>query len=258
MLLVDHLVGAHLAVKERAAHDIVRQHIGEAGAFERIVRSRKVDALVNLRPQLLPQEILTPIIVIFCFTGAYSVNKSYFDVGVTLVFCAIAWLLRKIDFPAVPTLLDPVLGSMTETNFRRALQLSKRSISIFFSSPYCIAFVALTVFVVASLLYSRMKERRKKANEWPEAKHCRLLHRSAARGYLRHLRAEAAHHAASGSARWRRRAVRVGVLPTAGVRPVPRAVPDGQIPDADGVLPQQHHAAAKRQDPRQLHRGGGV
>ena len=30
---------------------------GSGGAFERIVRSRKVDALVNLRPQLLPQEI---------------------------------------------------------------------------------------------------------------------------------------------------------------------------------------------------------
>ena len=123
--------------------------------------------LTNLFAKIVsvPQEILTPIIVIFCFAGAYSVNKNYFDVGVTLVFCAIAWLLRKIDFPTVPILLGLVLGSMTETNFRRALQLSKGSISIFFSSPYCIAFVALTAFVVASLLYSRMKERGKKASE---------------------------------------------------------------------------------------------
>ena len=123
--------------------------------------------LTNLFAKIVsvPQEILTPIIVIFCFAGAYSVNKSYFDVGVTLVFCAIAWLLRKINFPAVPILLGLVLGSMTETNFRRALQLSGGGISIFFSSPYCIAFVAMTVFVVASLLYSRMKERGKKASE---------------------------------------------------------------------------------------------
>ena len=26
----------------------------------------------------IPQQILTPIIVIFCFAGAYSVNSSYF------------------------------------------------------------------------------------------------------------------------------------------------------------------------------------
>src|SRR5699024_8772270 len=34
----------------------------------------------------IPEEILTPIIVTFCFAGAYSVNENYFDVGVALVF----------------------------------------------------------------------------------------------------------------------------------------------------------------------------
>ena len=56
--------------------------------------------LTNLFAKVVsvPQEILTPIIVMFCFAGAFSVNKSYFDVLVALVFCAVAWLLRKIDF----------------------------------------------------------------------------------------------------------------------------------------------------------------
>ena len=127
--------------------------------------------LTNLFAKIVsvPQEILTPIIVVFCFAGAFSVNKSYFDVGVTLVFCAIAWLLRKINFPAVPILLGLVLGKMTETNFRRALQLSRGSASIFFSSPYCIVFIALTVLVVASVLYAKFKEGRKKA-DGPSAK----------------------------------------------------------------------------------------
>lgn len=112
----------------------------------------------------IPQEILTPIIVIFCFAGAFSVNKSYFDVGIALVFCAIAWLLKKINFPAVPILLGLVLGSMTETNFRRALQISKGNPSIFVSSSNCIIFIALTVLVIASVMISRMKERKKKEN----------------------------------------------------------------------------------------------
>ena len=74
----------------------------------------------------IPQEILTPIIVIFCFAGAYSVNGNYFDVGIALVFAVLAWILRKLDLPAVPILLGMVLGGMTETNFRRALLISKQ------------------------------------------------------------------------------------------------------------------------------------
>jgi len=107
----------------------------------------------------IPQEILTPIIVIFCFAGAYSVNKNYFDVSVALVFAVIAWVLRKLDMPAVPILLGMVLGNMTETNFRRALLISDGSPSIFFSSIYCIIFLVLIVVAVGAIVRGKMKER---------------------------------------------------------------------------------------------------
>lgn len=106
----------------------------------------------------IPQEILTPIIVIFCFAGAYSVNKNYFDVGVALLFAIAAWFLRKLDMPPVPILLGMVLGNMTETNFRRALLLSNGNPAVFVSSIYCIIFLALTIFAIAALVRSKMKE----------------------------------------------------------------------------------------------------
>ena len=105
----------------------------------------------------IPQEILTPIIVIFCFAGAYSVNGNYFDVGIALVFAVIAWILRKIDLPAVPILLGMVLESMTETNFRRALLISNGSPSIFFSSVYCWIFTALIVFAIFTIVRNKLK-----------------------------------------------------------------------------------------------------
>ena len=108
----------------------------------------------------IPQEILTPIIVIFCFAGAYSVNKNYFDVGVTLIFAVVAWILRKLDLPAVPILLGMVLGNMTETNFRRALQISDGSPAIFFSSVYCIVFLLLIVFAVGTIVRGKLREQR--------------------------------------------------------------------------------------------------
>lgn len=108
----------------------------------------------------IPQEILTPIIVIFCFAGAYSINKSYFDVAVVLVFAVLAWVLYKLDFPTVPILLGLVLGNMTETNFRRALLLSEGSPAIFVSSWYCIGFIVLITGAVAMIIKSKLKERK--------------------------------------------------------------------------------------------------
>ena len=106
----------------------------------------------------IPQEILTPIIVIFCFAGAYSVNENYFDVGVALIFGVLAWVLRKLDLPPVPILLGLVLGSMTETNFRRALLISDGSPSIFFQSIYCKIFLALIVVALAAMIRGKLKE----------------------------------------------------------------------------------------------------
>lgn len=108
----------------------------------------------------IPQEILTPVIVIFCFAGAYSVNKNYFDVAVALVFAVSAWVLRKLDMPAVPILLGMVLGNMTETNFRRALLISNGSPAIFFSSVYCIIFLVLIAVAVGAIVRGKLNERK--------------------------------------------------------------------------------------------------
>ena len=106
----------------------------------------------------IPQEIQTPIIVIFCMAGAYSVNENYFDVAIALVFAVLAWVLRKLDLPAVPILLGMVLGSMTETNFRRALLISNGNPGIFFSSIYCWIFVVLIIFAVGTIVRGKLRE----------------------------------------------------------------------------------------------------
>lgn len=108
----------------------------------------------------IPQEILTPIIVIFCFAGAYSVNENYFDVAVALVFGILAWILRKLELPPVPILLGLVLGRMTETNFRRALLISNGDPSIFLSSIYCKIFLALIIIAVGAIVRGKLKEQK--------------------------------------------------------------------------------------------------
>ena len=113
----------------------------------------------------IPQEILTPIIVLFCFAGAYSVNNNYFDLSIALVFGICAWLFKKLELPAVPILLGMVLGNMTETNFRRALLISDGSPMIFFSSVFCWIFIALIAIVLFTLVRGKMKEAKAKKEE---------------------------------------------------------------------------------------------
>lgn len=113
----------------------------------------------------IPTEILTPIIVIFCFAGAYSVNSNYFDLSIALIFGVVSYLMRKLELPAVPMLLGLVLGGMTETNFRRALLISDGNPRIFFSSVFCWIFIALIVIVIGGVLRGNLKEAKKKKEE---------------------------------------------------------------------------------------------
>ena len=113
----------------------------------------------------IPTEILTPIIVIFCFAGAFSVNSNYFDLSIALIFGVVSYLMRKLELPAVPMLLGLVLGGMTETNFRRALLISDGNPNIFFSSVFCWIFIALIVIVIGGVLRGNLKEAKKKKEE---------------------------------------------------------------------------------------------
>ncbi len=96
----------------------------------------------------VPLAILTPIIVVFCFAGAFSVSSSLFDVKVALFFSLLAYILIKLDYPVVPVLLGLVLGDTTEENFRRSLIISDGSISIFFESVSSLILIFMLVIVL--------------------------------------------------------------------------------------------------------------
>lgn len=110
----------------------------------------------------VPVYLLTPIIVMFCFAGAFSVNSSLFDIKVTLVFAVIAYIMSKFGFSTIPVLLGLVLGTLTEENFRRSLVLSDGKWDIFVSSPICIAFLSLIIITLVLIINSQVKNSRKK------------------------------------------------------------------------------------------------
>ena len=101
----------------------------------------------------IPRPAIAAIVASVCIVGAYSAEYSMFPVYVTTVFGLIGYILRKAGIPLAPIILALVLGSMLETNFRRALVLSDGSLDIFFTQPLTLILllVAVLSFALPSL-----------------------------------------------------------------------------------------------------------
>lgn len=107
------------------------------------------------------KKILLPIIMIVSLVGAYSINQNLFDVGVALVFGLIGYLMQKYGFPLSPILLALILGPLSESNFRRFMQIENGNFSAIFTRPICIVFMVLSLgSLVFSLLNQRKTNRR--------------------------------------------------------------------------------------------------
>jgi putative tricarboxylic transport membrane protein len=91
----------------------------------------------------VPFAIIAPLILIACAIGAFTVNNAAFDLVLMLIFGAVGYAMKKLDYPLAPLVLALVLGNRTEQSFRQSLLLSDGSLGIFFSNWLAGAIMAL-------------------------------------------------------------------------------------------------------------------
>ena len=115
----------------------------------------------------MPRVLLMPTIALFCVIGSYALRNSFFDVYVMLGFGVLGLAMRWLDMPVVPLLLALVLGKQLEENLRVALTGSQGDVSVFFTSPFSLAFLILSAISVAWSLTAARKS--KSAVEAPSA-----------------------------------------------------------------------------------------
>jgi putative tricarboxylic transport membrane protein len=96
----------------------------------------------------VPYGILGPLILLLCFLGTYSVRNSLFDVGVSLVFGGVGYVLRKYHWPLAPLVLSFILGPMLEKNLIQALSMSGGNPLIFLQRGLTVALLVTAVAVV--------------------------------------------------------------------------------------------------------------
>lgn len=107
----------------------------------------------------VPNRLLYPIILVLCVYGAYAVNNNLFDVLVMMVIGVLGYMMLRLDIPAAPFLIAFVLGPLLEDNFRQSLLLSEGDPMVFFRSPICGVFWALTLITVVLLVRNHAKTR---------------------------------------------------------------------------------------------------
>lgn len=115
---------------------------------------------VWVRVLSIPYHFLYPAIIMFICIGVYAINNSAFDVMTVIVFGALGYGLRALEFPTAPLLLGFVLGPMVEEHFRRSMILSGGDVLVFFQRPVSLSFLIATAVLLAWSIWSLRKSRR--------------------------------------------------------------------------------------------------
>jgi TctA family transporter len=116
----------------------------------------------------IPYRLLFPCALCFVCIGVYSAKNSLFEVGETLMFGLVGYLLIRLRFHAAPILLGFVLGPRMEGNFRNALAISNGHLSTFIERPISAVFLGLCALLIAAQIYARVLRRRGASERWPE------------------------------------------------------------------------------------------
>ncbi|MEW9672632.1 tripartite tricarboxylate transporter permease [Ammoniphilus sp. 3BR4] len=92
-----------------------------------------------------PTKIINPIIILLCLIGAFAINNSFFDVGITCLFGLLGVILKRYDYPLPPLILALILAPMIESNFRKGLTLTDGQFLLFFQRPLFLALIAIMI-----------------------------------------------------------------------------------------------------------------
>jgi putative tricarboxylic transport membrane protein len=102
-----------------------------------------------VRALRVPYSILMPLIIVFCITGAYSLNNKVWDVGQMLVFGVLGYAMKKLDYSPAAMTLALVLGPLAERSLRQALIISDAGVLILFQRPIAAVLTTLALIAVA-------------------------------------------------------------------------------------------------------------
>lgn len=108
----------------------------------------------------MSKRVLMPIVMVLAVVGSFAISNSIFDIGVMMVLGVIGYLMQKIDIPMGPIVLALILGPMAESNFRRAVLMSRGSFTIFLTRPISLVLIVLSLISLAGAFLRQNKDKK--------------------------------------------------------------------------------------------------
>jgi putative tricarboxylic transport membrane protein len=94
----------------------------------------------------IDRKFLVPLIFITCMVGSYAINNVLYDLATCVIFGFLGYIMIRYDYPVAPMVLAQILGSMMESNYRRAVVMFRGDVSMFLTRPIALTILALAVF----------------------------------------------------------------------------------------------------------------
>jgi putative tricarboxylic transport membrane protein len=113
----------------------------------------------------IPKPALYAGIMVLASLGAYSVNRSVFDVGLLYVIGAAGYAMRRASIPLAPAIVALILGPMAEQQFRRALAIAEGSPVVFVTRPISATLLAIALALLVAPLVVRNRLARRKSRD---------------------------------------------------------------------------------------------
>lgn len=98
----------------------------------------------------VPYAYLMPVVFTLCVIGPFALSQRMFDVYVMVAFGLIGFVLRQMKYPMAPLVLGIILGTMLDTNLRRALTLGDGDLTPFFTRPISAVLFGLILIAILS------------------------------------------------------------------------------------------------------------
>jgi putative tricarboxylic transport membrane protein len=90
---------------------------------------------------------IVPVVLSFCFVGAYALRENIWDVLVALVFGFLGYGMLRFDYSKICFVIGFILGAYVERSFHQSLMMSYGSFRIFLERPITLFLLVLFLFV---------------------------------------------------------------------------------------------------------------
>lgn len=113
----------------------------------------------------VPQQILFPIVLLFCLLGVYSMNHSVWEIEIMILAGIFGYIIRKFEYEPAPMLLALVIGPMLENAFFQSMIISSGDLSIFITRPISAIALVFSMALLISNVFGIFRTARMKVTE---------------------------------------------------------------------------------------------